>query len=582
MKNHQLLLIAATVGGLLGGHPQVADAAKKSSKDLQIEALERRLQALEERLAGGEPTGKAAKSAATGKLAEAEAPSVKALDQKIKIIERKMEVDKEVADTAKKSAPKIDAGPNGFSLTSADGDHQLRLRGFVQADGDFFVDDSSKEVSGVSNNPYGNSLIPIPSNSGWDADRFTIRRARLQFAGTLWKYNDFLFAPDFGGGQARLFDAYLDLHYVPWLSVTAGKMKGPVSLERLQSATNLLFIERAYPTQLAPNRTIGVMLHGEFAAPGRTTKYGGPFNFNDMFSYQIGVYNNSQDNQAVQNSDTANFDNKEFEGRIFGHPFQATDISYLQGLGIGLAGTAGNPKGAALPTLTSDEQNTILTYSGAGTQSSTVTQGGVTTATSSVFSGATATGNNNRIYPQGYWYYGPFGLFGEYVASSNTLSNTVTTTTTTTVSGRSTTSTRSVANTINQNNHAWQINASYVLTGEDNSFGAIKPRKPFDPYNGSWGAVQVAARYTELDIDPDTLKNYGTINAPRYLFADPRNSVQRASTWGLGVNWFLNSNIKLSANYEQTHFRAGASNAFFQAINRPTENAFVTRFQFNY
>jgi phosphate-selective porin OprO/OprP len=177
-------------------------------------------------------------------------------------------------------------------------------------------------------------------------------------------------------------------------------------------------------------------------------------------------------------------------------------------------------------------------------------------------------------------------LFGEYVTSSNTLSNTVTTTTSTarTVSGRTTTtsSTSAVANTTNQNNKAWQINASYVLTGEDNSFGAIKPRKPFDPFNGSWGAVQVAARYTELDIDPDTFKNFGTAVAPRYLFADPRNSVQRASTWGLGINWFLNSNVKLSANYEQTHFKGGAMNAISQSINRPTENAFVTRFQFNY
>jgi phosphate-selective porin OprO/OprP len=568
MKKPKLLLIAAAVGGLAGTHAQVAEAASKkssSSKDAQIQALVRRLELLEQRLAASEGQAGTAKPGAAS-----EAPTVKSIDQKVRLIERKLEVEKEVADAAKKSQPKIEAGPNGFSLTSADGDHQLRLRGFVQADGNFFIDDSSKEVFGVSTTPYSNANTPVSGGSGFEPDRFTIRRARLQFAGTLWKYNDFLIAPDFGGGQARLFDAWLDMHYLPYLSLAAGKMKGPVGLERLQGATNLLFVERGYPTELAPNRTIGVMLHGEVAAPGRTNKYGGPVNFNDMFTYQIGVFNSTQDNQAVQNSDTATFDNKEFEGRLFGHPFQATNTAWLQGLGIGLAGTYGNPQRATLPALVSDGQNAIVTYSGVGSQ----TQGSTTRA----FSGATANGNSYRVYPQAYWYYGPYGLFGEYVLSSSTLNNTVTTTTT--ANGKTTTT--AGVSALTQNNHAWQIAASYVLTGEDNSFQGVKPRQPFNPFNGTWGAWQIAARYMELDVDADTFANYGTLTSPRYLFSDPRNSVQRASTWGIGANWFVNSNIKLSANYEQTHYKGGAQNAAFQTVDRPTEKAFFTRFQFNY
>lgn len=576
MRKQKAWLVAAAVGGLLHNGVQVAEAAsKKSSKDAQIQALERRLQLLEQRLAASEAQ---AAGGAKGGVAVADAPTVKSLDQKVKVLERKLEVEKEVADNAKKTAPKFDAGPEGFKLTSANGEHQLRLRGFVQADGNFFIDDSAKEPNSVSSNPYANANSLISGASGWEADRFTIRRARLQFAGTLWKYNDFLIAPDFGGGQARLFDAWLDLHYFPFLSVTAGKQKVPTSLERLQSATNLLFVERSYATELAPNRAIGVMLHGEFAAPGRTTKYGGPTNFNDLFTYQVGVFNASLDNQAVQNSDTATFDNKEFAGRLFGHPFQATDIPWLQGLGIGIAGTYGNPQRAALPGLVSDGQNAIVSYSGAGSQSSSFTSRGVTTTTTTAFSGATANGNSYRIYPQAYWYHGPFGLFGEYVLSSTALNNTVTNVSTT--SGRATTTTGISA--IRQDNHAWQIAASYVVTGEDNSFQGVKPRQPFDPFNGSWGAVQLAARYTELDIDSDTFRNYGTAALPQYRFSDPRNSVQRASTWGIGVNWFLNTNVKLTANYEQTHFKGGAQSAAFQPIDRPTEKAFFTRFQFNY
>jgi phosphate-selective porin OprO/OprP len=94
--------------------------------------------------------------------------------------------------------------------------------------------------------------------------------------------------------------------------------------------------------------------------------------------------------------------------------------------------------------------------------------------------------------------------------------------------------------------------------------------------------VQLAARYMELNLDSQSFVNYGTAAAPRYLFSDPRNSVQRARTWGLGVNWFLNSNVKLAANYEQTLYTGGAQDLLFQPIDRPTEKAFFTRVQLNY
>ena len=50
------------------------------------------------------------------------------------------------------------------------------------------------------------------------------------------------------GGQA----------FQPWFAVTAGKFKVPVGLERLQSANDIRFVERAFPTSLLPNRDLGV------------------------------------------------------------------------------------------------------------------------------------------------------------------------------------------------------------------------------------------------------------------------------------------------------------------------------------
>src|SRR5262245_65644341 len=80
---------------------------------------------------------------------------------------------------------------------------------------------------------------------------------------------DFKLMPDFGGAgtsstaTATLQDAYVNFRPWTWLQLQSGKYKPPVGLERLQSATNLVFIERALPTTLVPNRDIGFMLQGE-------------------------------------------------------------------------------------------------------------------------------------------------------------------------------------------------------------------------------------------------------------------------------------------------------------------------------
>jgi phosphate-selective porin OprO/OprP len=382
--------------------------------------------------------------------------------------------------------------------------------------------------------------VETPGTAGNIADTFTIRRARLNIDGTLWKYADFRIAPDFGGSSPALFDAYLDMHYFPFLSLTPGKQKPPIGLERLQSATALTFAERAYPTQLQPSRDIGIILHGEFAKPGYSTQYGGPHNFNDFFTYQVGVFNGGADNQSPANSTSADFDDKSFEGRVFVHPFQHSGITLLEGLGVGVGGSWGDPTNQALPSLVSPGQARIVTYLG----------------------DARAVNERYRIYPQLYWYTGPFGLLGEYVRSTQELN-----------ADRD-----SSANNITQDNWAYQVTASYVVTGEDNTFQGVKPRQAFDPFNGHWGAFQLAARWNELDIDDATFKNFGTSARPVYLYADPRKSVSKASSWAVGANWWLNQNLKIMADYEQTHFTGGAGTAT-HITDRQTEKAFFTRFQ---
>src|SRR2546430_4783308 len=57
---------------------------------------------------------------------------IEQLDQKVRILERNRELEKETADTKPKDAPKISVGEKGFSFGSADGNFAINLRGVLQ------------------------------------------------------------------------------------------------------------------------------------------------------------------------------------------------------------------------------------------------------------------------------------------------------------------------------------------------------------------------------------------------------------------------------------------------------------------
>ena len=91
--------------------------------------------------------------------------------------------------------------------------------------------------------------------------------------------------------------------------------------------------------------------------------------------------------------------------------------------------------------------------------------------------------------------------------------------------------------------------ASWILTGEfrrhniaTGSFQNPRPYRAFSPANGGFGAFELAARYSYLDLDfrPGAL---GTAA----MLGSIRGGDQRIVT--LGLNWYLNSNAKLLFNY---------------------------------
>lgn len=415
---------------------------------------------------------------------------IRQLDQQLRILERKLEIKDEAATAAARTTPVVAAGAGGFSITSGDKKFQLRLRANIHADGRFFISD----------NVEGN-------------DTFLIRRLRPSFEGTLAEKYGFRLMPDLAGSSFTLLDAYVTYAHSPAFNVLVGKTKTPFDLERLVSQTDLLFIERAYPTSLGPNRDLGVQLFGDVLG-GKLT-------------YQLAWQNGVADNAS---SVTDTDDEKEVAARLFAHPFRGSD-SPLAGLGLGLAATVGDKDTGSPAGYRTNAQQTFFNWS----------------------NGVVNAGTHTRLQPQAYYYSGPFGLIGSWTSSEQELARGA--------------EARKLKST------AWFLAAHYVLTGEEATYRGVTPKSSFSLADGTWGAFEVAARYGVLDVEDAAFAGTSAT-----WFANPATSAREASGTTLGLNWYLNRNVKATVNFEHTSFDGGESGA----VTREDERALFTRVQLRY
>lgn len=402
---------------------------------------------------------------------------VDALDQEIRILQRLRELAADSAATAAKDRQTATANAkDGFSLKSADGKYSIRFRGYLQSDGRFYP--SSETVPTV--------------------DNLLIRRARPIIEAAVGRYFEFRVMPDFGGTSPTLFDAYWDGKFAPQFTVRAGKFKPPIGLERLQSATDIVFAERGLPTNLVPSRDLGLQVAGDISE--------------GLLAYQVGVFNGVPD---LANGGDDLSDAKDFAARLFIQPFKSAGF---RPLGFGLAASTGFERGSitasGLPSYRSPGQQTIFRYNSSST-----------TPANNVY----ADGKRIRLSPQGYYYTGPLGLLGEYVISRNEVTR--------------------AGVTAELEHTSWQAVGSYFLTGEKASFRSPTPKKPFDLKEGGLGAIELVARYGELSLDEASFPTYATITA----------SAQKAQAWGVGVNWHFTRAVKVGLNYERTTYTGGAA-----------------------
>lgn len=258
-------------------------------------------------------------------------------------------------------ASAVSFGKDGLLFTNEDTSTQLRVHGFLQADGRFFSSDLKDQ----------------------SPDKLLWRRIRPIFEGTVLKVLDFRFMPDFGQNNPLIQDVYLELNVLPFAKPRVGKYKTPISLEVLKSDSEFTFVERSLAFDLVPNREVGAQIGGSLGEKSVT--------------YAFGYFNGTPDGSSGQTFVWRS--SNEAAGRIFLQPFVSTKLEPLRGLGFGIGGSAANEHGA-LPSFKTVGQNSFFKYS----------------------SKVVADGQHNRLSPQAYYYAGPVGIFGEYNISSQEIS----------------------------------------------------------------------------------------------------------------------------------------------------------------
>jgi phosphate-selective porin OprO/OprP len=129
-----------------------------------------------------------------------------------------------------KSQPRIRLDNGRFSITSADGDFSLALRGIAQLDAGYFAQ--------------GKNPPDVDLNSGTN-----FRRAQFGFAGTAWRDWSYTFTYEFGGVNAPrngyIYRAMIQYDGFKPFGIRIGAFAPPSGIEDGNGGSNLIFLERA-------------------------------------------------------------------------------------------------------------------------------------------------------------------------------------------------------------------------------------------------------------------------------------------------------------------------------------------------
>ncbi|CAN7276747.1 porin [Phenylobacterium sp. LjRoot219] len=338
------------------------------------------------------------------------------------------------------------------------------------------------------------------------------RRARLGFDGTAFKDWNFALWAEFGGTggeSAVLNQAYLEYAgFKPFgadteFRIRAGAWATPVGLEDATSNTESLFLERAAAAEL---------VRGQAAGDGRTG---------------VGIFANGQrwygsavwTGKTVGVPATPEYDQQSgYILRAAINPFRGQDYDvHLGGTITGVLSAADTAAGPAESQVLRLRERPEVRVDG-----TRLVDTGNINAKSLTTYGVEAGASYKAFYVAGEWF--------KFDVNRSSLT--------------------AAASPFDPSFTGWYVQGAYALTGErhiwaaaNGGFRGIRPDKAFNPKKNTWGAWELAARYSVLDLNDED-------GAPGRAAPSGgiRGGEQKITT--VGLNWYPNSVVRFLLDYQ--------------------------------
>jgi phosphate-selective porin OprO/OprP len=360
---------------------------------------------------------------------------------------------------------------NGFRVERNDGLFALKFGGRIHLDVAGIAADDAMQVA-------------YPDLRGIGVE---FRRARLFMEGEFFEHGIFKAQYDFAGTSsdneiANLKDLYIGLRKLPGVGTALfGHQKEAFSLNEMTSSKYITFMERALPVlAFAPSRNTGLAFYNTA--------------FDKRMTWAIGGFRGDTpdgearfDNQSVYN----------VTGRLTGLPVYADEGRQLVHLGFAYSHSFSND-GVSFRARPEAHLSPVRF----------------------VDTGAVASNGLDTLGGEFAAVMGPFYAQAEAIAAM--------------VNGSRTNSDATFWGGYGQ--------VSYFLTGESKKyktsrgvFDRVSPKNRFSLKDGGWGAWELAARYSYLDLNDKSI----------------RGGIQSDVT--LGLNWYLYSNLRMMFNWVHAH-----------------------------
>lgn len=425
------------------------------------------------------------------------------------------------------NAVKVTINNGRPTITSADGDFSAAIRALVQFDYAYYSQNASAAA--------------LPGAYGPDlSSGANFRRVYLGVQGKLfgdWSYNlNF----DFGGSNGTETPGHVQSVYLqydglaPW-AFRVGAYPPPANIEDGTSSGDTIFLERNSPSNLQRGLAggdgrdavsllyLGERLFGALSYTGAKVQDSAVFDEQQAALGRVSyLFVNSPDAHLIAGVNGT-------------HIFKLPDAvpAGAANLGTTPGATALNSISLADPPELTVDSNGIRLANTGSLPANHLTQWGVE-----------AAGNLSSFYAQA-------GYYNFQVDRSRVAYKTFTS---------ATTSATTIFQPSNNSFSAWYVQAAWTITGEPRAYnagdGAFTPPKPTTSVgHGGWGAWELAARYSDLNLNSHVLDssalitNWTSAGAQTYTFTNAvRGGDQRIVT--IGLNWYASTAIRFAFDYQ--------------------------------